>query len=303
MRRIRRRRRGAAALALLPVAVLATTTSITIAAQTSAPTARISASEQIVPFGERFHLAGSVPGAAATKVRIKFRARGARHWTLIDTVRADARGTYRDRERARRTGLYMAVPAHGRPSVPEAVKVRSKAAFHVGRHALILGRGMHLDGVTRPGGRRPLKVVVRGRDRGVLSDSTSRHGRFGLRWKPGRTGNYRLRAYPGRNARALGGVSPARKVTVYRYALASWYGPGLYGNGTACGRTLEPGMLGVANKSLPCGTRVKLRYHGRTVTVPVIDRGPYAGGREYDLTAATKHRLGFPDVGTLLTNR
>jgi rare lipoprotein A len=90
---------------------------------------------------------------------------------------------------------------------------------------------------------------------------------------------------------------------VYRYAAASWYGPGLYGNSTACGQTLSAGMLGVANKSLPCGTKVKLRYHGRSVTVPVIDRGPYAAGREYDLTAATKQRLGFPDVGILLTNR
>jgi rare lipoprotein A len=303
MRRIRRRRRSAAALALLPVAILATTTSITIAAQTSAPSARISASDRIVPFGERFRLAGSVPGASGMKIQIKFRARGARQWRLIDTVRADARGTYRDHERARRTGLYMAVPAHAAASAPEPVKVRSRAAFHVGSHALILGHGMRLDGVARPGGRRPLKVIARGPDGGVQREFTSRHGQFGLRWRPNRTGNYRLRAYPGRNSRALGGISPARRVTVYRYALASWYGPGLYGNATACGRTLEPGMLGVANKSLPCGTKVRLRYHGRSVTVPVIDRGPYAGGREYDLTAATKHRLGFPDVGTLLTNR
>jgi hypothetical protein len=303
MRRIRRRRRGVAALALLPVAVLASTTSITIAAESSAPMARLSASDRLVPFGQRFRLAGSVPGAASTKIRIKFRPSGARHWTLLDTVRADARGTYRDRERARRNGAYRAVPGRGRPSAPEAVRVRSKAAFHIGSHALVLGRGVRLEGLARPGGHRPLKVVVRGRDGDVLRDATSRRGHFGLRWKPRRTGNYKLRAYPGRNGRAVGGHSPARRITVYRYAAASWYGPGLYGNGTACGQTLEPGMLGVANKSLPCGTRVKLRYHGRSVTVPVIDRGPYAAGREYDLTAATKQRLGFPDVGVLLTNR
>ena len=39
------------------------------------------------------------------------------------------------------------------------------------------------------------------------------------------------------------------------------------------------------------------------MTVPVIDRGPFTGGREYDLTAATKQALGFPDVGTVLTTR
>ena len=64
-----------------------------------------------------------------------------------------------------------------------------------------------------------------------------------------------------------------------------------------------PGTLGVAHKTLPCGTKVKLRYHGRSVTVPVIDRGPYVAGRDYDLTEATKERLGFPGVGTVLANR
>jgi rare lipoprotein A (peptidoglycan hydrolase) len=39
------------------------------------------------------------------------------------------------------------------------------------------------------------------------------------------------------------------------------------------------------------------------VKVPVIDRGPYSGNREFDLTAATKSALRFPDVGTVLTSR
>ena len=84
---------------------------------------------------------------------------------------------------------------------------------------------------------------------------------------------------------------------VYRYALASWYGPGLYGNGTACGKTLTPGMLGVANRSLPCGTRVKLRYHRRSVPVPVIDRGPYIPARMWDISGAAAEALRFPGLG------
>ena len=62
-------------------------------------------------------------------------------------------------------------------------------------------------------------------------------------------------------------------------------------------------VVGVANRTLPCGTKVKLRYHGRTVTVPVIDRGPYVAGRDYDLTTATKEKLGFPGVGTVMASR
>ena len=71
---------------------------------------------------------------------------------------------------------------------------------------------------------------------------------------------------------------------MYRHALASWYGPGLYGNQLGCGGRLGTSQLGVAHKSLPCGTKVTLRHHGRVVRVPVIDRGPYSGAREFDLT-------------------
>lgn len=44
-----------------------------------------------------------------------------------------------------------------------------------------------------------------------------------------------------------------------------------------------------------------IRYNGRQVTVPVIDRGPYVGGREWDLTGATARALGFDGVGTIWT--
>jgi rare lipoprotein A len=71
-----------------------------------------------------------------------------------------------------------------------------------------------------------------------------------------------------------------------RSAKATWYGPGLYGNRTACGKRLRRGTLGVAHKSLPCGTSVTFYRSGRFVTVPVIDRGPFRRGVAWDLTAA-----------------
>lgn len=82
-----------------------------------------------------------------------------------------------------------------------------------------------------------------------------------------------------------------------RTAGASWYGPGLYGRHTACGETLRPGTLGVAHKTLPCGTMVKFVYHGQTLITQVIDRGPYVKGRAWDLTAAASEALGFEGVG------
>ena len=70
----------------------------------------------------------------------------------------------------------------------------------------------------------------------------------------------------------------------------------------ACGGTLSPSTMGVAHKTLPCGTKVTISYEGRTVKVPVIDRGPYIAGRDYDLTEAVRNKLGFGGVGTIWVN-
>jgi peptidoglycan lytic transglycosylase len=79
--------------------------------------------------------------------------------------------------------------------------------------------------------------------------------------------------------------------------LASWYGPGFYGNRTACGLTFTPELLGVAHVSLPCGTPLTLTSSaGRSVRVNVIDRGPYVAGRTLDLSFATKVALGCSDL-------
>jgi Lytic transglycolase len=72
-----------------------------------------------------------------------------------------------------------------------------------------------------------------------------------------------------------------------------------YGLTIACGGVLQPNQLGVANKTLPCGTQVTFRYGNRAIRVPVIDRGPYIAGREWDFTGATAAALGFPGLGTV----
>jgi rare lipoprotein A (peptidoglycan hydrolase) len=72
-----------------------------------------------------------------------------------------------------------------------------------------------------------------------------------------------------------------------------------YGRPVACGGVLEVPELGVANKTLPCGTEVIFVYAGRAIRVPVIDRGPYIPGREWDLTGATAEALHFPGLGPI----
>jgi rare lipoprotein A len=81
-------------------------------------------------------------------------------------------------------------------------------------------------------------------------------------------------------------------------AVASWYGPGLFGNRLGCGGVLSPGTIGVANKTLSCGQRIRLCVR-RCRTVAVVDRGPFVAGRQFDLTSATAQAVGFSGVGVV----
>lgn len=101
---------------------------------------------------------------------------------------------------------------------------------------------------------------------------------------------------------AFGGAPPAGQdltFSPYRAARATWYGPGLYGRHTACGQVLTPTTIGVAHRRLPCGTTVKFSYHGHELITQVIDRGPYAKGRSWDLTNGAREALGFEGLDTV----
>ena len=80
---------------------------------------------------------------------------------------------------------------------------------------------------------------------------------------------------------------------------ASWYGPGLYGNDTACGHKFSRKLVGVAHKTLPCGTKVVLKYKNRFIRTEVVDRGPYIEGRRWDLTYAAQQKLQIPGVAMI----
>jgi len=98
---------------------------------------------------------------------------------------------------------------------------------------------------------------------------------------------------------AVATLAPLPEPPTRGIVIASWYGPGFYGNRTACGEVYTPEIIGVAHRTLRCGTMLVLEYRGRTMTVPVIDRGPYIAGRTLDLSNATRLALGCPDLCTL----
>jgi hypothetical protein len=189
------------------------------------------------------------------------------------------------------------------PSVgdPETVRVRPRLTLHLRPRDVFVGGPVRVSGRLRPhvAGRR-VKVARRdGRRWSSVGRARVRHGRFHLRLLPGRAGEMRLRVRFAGDRRNVA-ARRAGRLTVYDPDPATWYGPGFYGNRTACGRTLGPGTLGVAHRTLPCGTRVSILYGGRTITVPVIDRGPFSSA-EWDLTGGTASRLGFSGTGTIGT--
>jgi rare lipoprotein A len=127
-----------------------------------------------------------------------------------------------------------------------------------------------------------------------------RNGDFVARWRTDHIGVFKMRSVPaeGRQVRASS-LPPTVQVTVYERARATWFGPGFYGHRTACGQKMTRTLVGVANRTLPCGTKVSFLYQGRTIVVPVVDRGPYGAGASWDLTYAAAQALGFSFTDTL----
>ncbi len=142
----------------------------------------------------------------------------------------------------------------------------------------------------------------------TVSATVGSDGTFSAVWNTDHIGRFAIRAIvssasgAGTSTTASTGTpptastaasTPSLTVTVYRPSLATQYGPGFYGQRTACGQKLKPGTIGLANRTLRCGESVAIYYQGRTLVVPVIDRGPFANGADWDLTEATGKALGI----------
>jgi rare lipoprotein A (peptidoglycan hydrolase) len=132
-------------------------------------------------------------------------------------------------------------------------------------------------------------------------------GSFAARWRVNRAGSYAVRAILGSAAGRVAKMRshrhtaswPTVRVILYRMAIATIYGPGFWGSRTACGEVLHHNTMGVANRTLPCGTPISIYYRGRTIVVPVIDRGPYANHADWDLTEATARALRINSTETV----
>ncbi|HYO61693.1 MAG TPA: septal ring lytic transglycosylase RlpA family protein [Actinomycetota bacterium] len=180
------------------------------------------------------------------------------------------------------------------------IRVASKRSFKASPDDAYAGNRIRLTGSLFPKAKDRRVVVQQFHDGKwhTISRPRVRDGRFTTTFRPQETDRRRiLRAWFKGDATSLG-RKDADSLRIYRRDLATWYGPGFYGNRTACGRTLGYSTLGVAHRTLPCGTKVAIMYRGRTVMVEVIDRGPYARSN-WDLTRETAERLGFSGTDSI----
>lgn len=175
----------------------------------------------------------------------------------------------------------------------------SRLLIHRTQIARPAGGVVVVHGVLKPrrrGALVKLETRARGHWHTLATGRTRRNGRFGIRYRvhgPGATW-LRVRFAGSRRARAVS--ASAGRIVALAPIVASWY----YDAGsTACG---FHATYGVANRTLPCGTKVTLSYGGRTVVATVDDRGPYVYGRTFDLNQNTARYLGMLGVGTVFAS-
>lgn len=264
-----------------------------------------------VPFGRDVVVTGRAPSADAGQTLVlQYAPASSSDWQQLASTAVSANGRFRLTAPVRISGLVRVTGSAASPSptVPVAlaasnssttatapervavsavIRVRMRAFNVLGSNAISI-RGRLLPAVAR----RRVRLQARhgGRWVTLAVTRTGPRGGFHLRYLAGGPGQERLRIrFAGDTANA-GAVGRAGTLTVYRQTAASWYADG---GSTACG---FHAYYGVANLSLPCGAKVSFMYGGHTVTAVVDDRGPYVGGRVWDLNQNTAAALGVSGV-------
>jgi rare lipoprotein A len=308
---LRRSRPVQLVVGALVLAIPASAVALTVGQADAQSAIQITTQPRHVAFGREVTVAGVAPSSGPGQVlQLEFARAGARAWSALGRGSTDRVGRFRFRVPLRRSGLVRVVAAIGSTTTraatdgasaiapSAAAPVTVKARFELRRRALSVleGQSAHVRGSLLPAlaGRR-VRLIGRsgGSWRTLATARTGRRGGFDLRYRPGSTGQHWLRVRFRGDRLNAGSWAHAGRLTVFRESVASWYTDG---GGTACG---FHAYYGVANRTLPCGTKVTFRSGGRSVTAVVDDRGPFVGGREWDLNQNTAGALGFGGVGTV----
>jgi hypothetical protein len=296
---------------MIPASAYALTTSGTATAAGAAPKTTI---PNQIGYGHRVKIAGRAPAADAGKRIALESSIAGRSWRTLATTTIARAGGFRFSVALQHSGLVRVagggvVPAatiSGTPQTAVAASgpkfVRVRARFALARRAYNApgGRAVHVRGHLLPwvaGRHVVLQVRSGGTWRTVATGRTGNRGGFNVRYAPGASGDRPLRVRFAGDRLNSHVTALAGTVGVFTQSVASWYSDG---GSTACG---FHAYYGVANKTLPCGTKVTFEYGGRTVTATVDDRGPFVGGREWDLNQNTAAALGMGGVATVWSSR
>jgi peptidoglycan lytic transglycosylase len=256
-------------------------------------------------YGESVVLDGNAPASSGThQLQLQFAASGAGGaWSTVSSSTVASGARFHLSAPLKRSGVVRVVDRGSGGATPTAsaassstqwvtvaarLRLRPQAINDLGGGPVDV-RGRLLPGL--PGRKVRLQGLSGSGWHTVAVARTSQGGLFDLRYRP--TGAQQLRVrFAGDRANTWTG-GPAGRVIVFRQTVASWYNDG---GSTACG---FHAYYGVANRDLPCGTQVSFWAGGRTVTATVDDRGPYVGGRDWDLNQNTAGALGFGGVGSV----
>jgi hypothetical protein len=316
MRNSRLARIGAGAMMLgTPASAIALTAGQADAQSAPQAPVRIELRPSTIAFGDDVVVTGRVATIdAGQPLALEYAPARNAAWRVIATTRVGRAGRFRFVAPLRHSGSIRVAGAAGistrrdtaavattgvgpvRPSTPRRVTVDAALQVPNQQIGVLGGQSVDVRGKLLPGvANRKVQLIALwgGSWHWLASTWTGPHGGFDLHYATNGLGREHLLvkfAGDRRNGRIAGG---AGTLTVYRQSVASWYNDG---GSTACG---FHATYGVANKSLACGTQVTFQYGGRSVTATVDDRGPYVGGREWDLNQNTAAALGFGGVGTV----
>jgi rare lipoprotein A len=283
---------------------------------------KLDVSPRRIRFGDAVTVTGVTPAADAGRtLRLEAAATRHSHWRTVASTQIGRDGRFRLVAGLRRSGFVRVLDSTAGLVTPAADTVPPASAAAVpasAPHAVLVaaalrapsrsfnvldGQAIDVRGTLLPGlaGR---AVHLQGRSghqwHELASARTGPRGGFHVHFvasdragAPGAGGSHALRVlFSGdrantRSRRRVG------QMAVYQQSVASWYNDA---GGTASGFHAN---FGVANRTLPFGTKVTFRYGGRSVTAVVDDRGPFVGGRDWDFNQNTAAALRFGGVGTV----
>jgi hypothetical protein len=249
---------------------------------------RASLDHRRLGYGGRLTVTGSAPTADRGRtLLLQFAAGGASAWRAVSAARIHTDGSFRLSTSLTRSGAVRVLEepvrtaraagaASSRPATPgvapsQPAKVVVGSSLTTARGAFDGGGGpIDVTGTLLPrGAGRTVRLEGHaGRGwRTLAMARTHSDGRFAIRYAAGGAGGGQVRVRFAGDRLSGASATLAHELVTFHQTVASWYDDG---GTTACG--FHAG-LGVANRSLPCGTRVTFRYGGRTVTATALGFG------------------------------